>query len=546
MVIPSNREQDRRPSSYLSGSDATYFDNKLGNPSLGNRAPRNRSATSLLYIRDPSLSPSTPSRKSSKQSQNSPVRQYLTAADEEETSDQDTKQDTPLIPTPILLLNTIDWQALMDYRSRMRPVQLFGLSSSNPNVLKLNKHGLNTVLGHSALANRKIVVISITGAYRKGKSFLLNFFLEYLWIQQFAQKRDEEVETWLTDETLIDSYFHYKAGPKRNTTGIWIWPEPFLIDSTSGERFAVLLMDVQGCIEQQPQQPMSGTNSARHGISSSGTGASSDSNNIYAEQAGSNNPNYGLAMNNIMLVLSTLLSSIQLYNFAEFIPDEAIKMLSFFNDYQKLAREETEGFGLPFQKLAFVIRDYKITDNELIYGAEGGHRYLERLLAQSLEAKSGGSIQKILENLPECFSRGTSCYLIPHPGTKVLDSGFSGQVKDIKPAFRDEIVRLIESLVHPAIIQAKMLNERPVTVRKFMECVREYSRIFDSLDNFPDTRTLLNVNIQLACSEYALEAKIAYCKAMDRTTRSSRMLPEKRLLEQHIKHGTLAGIIRNR
>lgn len=111
LVIPSNREQDRRPSSYLSGSDATYFDNvhfktnkifclenncwtfqKLGNPSLGNRAPRNRSATSLLYIRDPSLSPSTPSRKSSKQSQNSPVRQYLTAADEEDTSDQDTKQ----------------------------------------------------------------------------------------------------------------------------------------------------------------------------------------------------------------------------------------------------------------------------------------------------------------------------------------------------------------------------------------------------------------------------------------------------------------------
>lgn len=93
--------------------------------------------------------------------------------------------------------------------------------------------------------------------------------------------------------------------------------------------------------------------------------------------------------------------------------------------------------------MAFVIRDYKITDNELIYGAEGGHRYLERLLAQSLEAKSGGSIQKILENLPECFSRGISCYLIPHPGnflyanlkilknvgTKVLDSGFSGQVK---------------------------------------------------------------------------------------------------------------------
>lgn len=38
----------------------------------------------------------------------------------------------------------------------LQPVQLFVPSSSNPNVLKLNKGGLNAVLGHAAIVNRKV------------------------------------------------------------------------------------------------------------------------------------------------------------------------------------------------------------------------------------------------------------------------------------------------------------------------------------------------------------------------------------------------------
>jgi hypothetical protein len=37
-----------------------------------------------------------------------------------------------------------------------------------------------------------------------------------------------------------------------------------------------------------------------------------------------------------------------------------------------------------------------------------------------------------------------------------------------------------------------------------------------------------------------IEAKNFYCKAMDRATKSSRMLPDKKLLETHIKLGMKA------
>lgn len=51
----------------------------------------------------------------------------------------------------------------MEHRHKVRPVQLFAPSSSNPNTLRLNKSALNAVLGHPAIANRKVRVYPLIG-----------------------------------------------------------------------------------------------------------------------------------------------------------------------------------------------------------------------------------------------------------------------------------------------------------------------------------------------------------------------------------------------
>ena len=446
----------------------------------------------------------------------------------------------------------------MENRSRIRPVQLFAPSSSNPNVLKLNKSGLNAVLGHASIANRKMVCISITGAYRKGKSFLLNFFLDYLYKLQYTQKNQElELEEWITDEDVVEGFL-YKPGPKRSTVGIWVWAEPILIDVPNGDRYAVLLMDTQGCLEQSNssgsgghlmgsasaggnlhQHSAGGGNGGGGGNSSSGSSAAS-----YAAAASSGPPSNN-HQNPAVLALSTMLSSVQCLNLAEAIPDEALQLLGFFTDYGRLATSEAKDLGKPFQRLAFLVRDFKLTD-ELVYGNEGGNRLLEKVLRLEGADRRGHHMSRaneVRKTIRQYFDQGVSCYLMPHPGPKVADqnSGFRGHVKDIKQMFRDEVKRLVESLIGPNAIKAnsKMLNGRPMTVRKYIECVREYARIFDTAE-LPEPRTILNANLQLVCIEYALEAKLAYCRAMDRATRSSRMMAEKKLLEAHIKHGIKA------
>lgn len=60
---------------------------------------------------------------------------------------------------------------------------------------ELNEDGLNSILNHEKARDKPVVVISIAGDFRKGKSFMLNFFLRYL--KAAEQGRSNE---WLSDQ----------------------------------------------------------------------------------------------------------------------------------------------------------------------------------------------------------------------------------------------------------------------------------------------------------------------------------------------------------
>lgn len=57
-------------------------------------------------------------------------------------------------------------------------VQILSPNNNHSFVLELSE--LKKVLETDTIKDRHVVVVSIAGAFRKGKSFLLNFFLKYL------------------------------------------------------------------------------------------------------------------------------------------------------------------------------------------------------------------------------------------------------------------------------------------------------------------------------------------------------------------------------
>lgn len=65
----------------------------------------------------------------------------------------------------------------------MESARAIQIITSVNHQFELQLDELKQILNADNIKDRRCVVVSIAGAFRKGKSFLLNFFLKYLYAQ---------------------------------------------------------------------------------------------------------------------------------------------------------------------------------------------------------------------------------------------------------------------------------------------------------------------------------------------------------------------------
>lgn len=161
----------------------------------------------------------------------------------------------------------------------------------------------------------KVCVVSVVGAFRTGKSFLLSWFLRYLdhtfSRQPAAPEAEDGEETAAADSdasmkwhekegaSLGNDGFGWRGGAERNTTGIWMWSQPFFVPSGADkdDKIALLLVDTQGMFDHETTM---GLTAAIFG-------------------------------------LSTLLSSYQIYNVDKRIQEDNLQQLALFSEYGRMA-----------------------------------------------------------------------------------------------------------------------------------------------------------------------------------------------------------------
>jgi atlastin len=151
----------------------------------------------------------------------------------------------------------------------------------------------------------KVAIISVVGAFRTGKSFVLDLFLRYLKFTSTHEAPDPSSCEWAKacgpqlegnsnfEETNGETGFSWRAGRKRNTTGIWMWGEPFIRKSSRGEDIAVFLVDTQGMFDSETSQMLTAS----------------------------------------IFGLSTLLSSRQIYNVDKRVQEDNLQHLALFTEY---------------------------------------------------------------------------------------------------------------------------------------------------------------------------------------------------------------------
>uniref|UniRef100_A0A3P8USQ3 Atlastin GTPase 2 n=1 Tax=Cynoglossus semilaevis TaxID=244447 RepID=A0A3P8USQ3_CYNSE len=341
-----------------------------------------------------------------------------------------------------------------------RPIQIV-LANEAEHTFELDTAALEKILLQDHVKDLNVVVVSVAGAFRKGKSFLLDFMLRYM--------SNERCQSWLGGDDEPLTGFTWRGGCERETIGIQIWSQVFVVDKPDGSKVAVLLVDTQGAFDSQS--------------------TIKDCATVFA--------------------LSTMTSSVQVYNLSQNIQEDDLLHLQLFTEYGRLAMEEIN--LKPFQSLMFLIRDWSYP-YEHYYGLRGGHNFLDKRL--QVKQNQHEELQNVRKHIHSCFSN-ISCFLLPHPGLKVATNPyFDGRLKDIDDDFKSELAKLVPLLLAPERLVEKEIGGNKVTCRDLVEYFKAYMKIYQG-EELPHPKSMVQATAEANNLTAVAGAKNMYSNSME-------------------------------
>uniref|UniRef100_A0A0A9X2L0 Atlastin n=1 Tax=Lygus hesperus TaxID=30085 RepID=A0A0A9X2L0_LYGHE len=350
---------------------------------------------------------------------------------------------------------------------------------------ELDTAALEKILLHEDVKDRNVVVLSVAGAFRKGKSFILNFFLRYLY-HTYGSEVTVDAD-WMGSDDQPLRGFSWKGGSERDTAGILMWSKVFLATTKEEEKIAIILIDTQGTF---------------------------DSGSTVRECA-------------IVFALSTLISSIQVYNLSQNIQEDDLQHLQLFSDYGKLAMQDTG--SIPFQRLQFLVRDWFYT-YEAAYGEDGGRKFLQKRL--SVLPKQAPELQDTRRRIKSCFSE-IGCFLMPFPGKKVTSNPhFDGRLSDIDEDFRTSLRELVTSLLSPENLLIKEICGQKIKAKDLIQYFHSYVSAFGG-EELPEPKSLLAATAEANNLAALAAAKDIYSSQMEEICKSH--LSSQGLIVEHTR-----------
>ncbi|XP_061729264.1 uncharacterized protein LOC133534193 [Cydia pomonella] len=316
-----------------------------------------------------------------------------------------------------------DCQLSMD-RGRGVTVVREGGRDADGAQFELDEAALAELLLRPGVAARPVALVSVAGAFRGGKSFLLDFMLRYLYAEESARADG----SWLGAPEEPLRGFSWRGGCQRETTGLVLWSQPFHVKLPDGRKVVVLLMDTQGSFDDKSSMR--------------------DCSLIFA--------------------LSTLLSSVQVYNLSQRINESDLQHLQLFTDHAAAG-------GGALQALQLLVRDWS-APGDFPYGVAGGADYLRHQL--QVHAEQPRELSEVRERLTSSFER-VECCLLPHPGLHAAtDPAFSGQLTDMTEEFKASLREFVPLVLSPSRLRVKKVDGRVLRARDLALHLRAYLETF--------------------------------------------------------------------
>nr|XP_039257074.1 atlastin-3-like [Styela clava] len=294
---------------------------------------------------------------------------------------------------------------------------------------KLNIGNLTAVLHN--LKCQDLAIVSMAGAYRTGKSFMLNFFIRYL------RNEGWENKNWFGPEDMkIQDDFEWRDGSNPHTLGIFVWPEIFYVEK-DGKQVGVLIVNTQGLFDDR----------------------SSPDTNI-----------------NIMAI-STLLSSHQILNFLRNVRGTDLEHLQLALEYALAASHKFQMKDKSFQKLTFLVRDWPLP-REHEFG-HGGDAYVNQVLKET-DSNQPESVTQVKKSIYQGFEHVNGFLMSKPRPINGWKSSRDIRNSDITGKFRDHIITLADSILNPKNLVVKKMFGQPISANGLINLISEFSNWIQS------------------------------------------------------------------
>jgi atlastin len=361
--------------------------------------------------------------------------------------------------------------------------------------------------GHS-----KVAVVSVMGAFRTGKSFLLDMFLRFL---RFEEERGPAkvvdsppprskatpfpLPDWMTSRgPKLDGVgdnseggFKAKGGMDAVTEGIWVWSEPFVRTVEEGgvkTKVALILMDTQGAWDGNMTKEQSAT----------------------------------------IFGLTAVLSSKQIYNINMQVQEDKVENLAFFMRFAQAAlakaaanqaqggpKLSAESVSRPFQSLDFLVRDWKYFKPD--WSFDQCRKQMKEHIDKFIDP------ERVVENstaeaLNSMFKH-ISCFCMPHPGFTIESEDWDGSLSDLDQDF----VRCLDTYVREVFTTAldvKVILGQELSTLTFPIILRQFVAAFH--DSAPQALSFNQAMTQASALLAKEQAMTIYTKAMEESMKKSK------------------------
>ncbi|XP_035708288.1 atlastin-1-like [Folsomia candida] len=243
--------------------------------------------------------------------------------------------------------------------------------------------------------------------------------------------------------------FAWRGGSERKTVGIDVWSEPFWT-TDNGRRIAVILMDTQGSFDDQTT----------------------------------------MQQNAIIFAISTLFSSVLIFNIKFDVGEDVLQFFQFFSSFATLTIPEVDGDAASggrgtgaFQKLVFLIRDFQFIqdykfgfydDNLVPEGQKANYK------KDKLDSNPGQPTEvRFTHDQVVKSYQDVGVYLMPEPdkGLKQYD-----KLDNLDPEFASHVGAFVPLMLSSGHLVTKKMGSVEVTGSEMIKYVNSWATLFEGND----------------------------------------------------------------